>query len=251
MIYRWDLTSHVENVHHGKKIKCEWCARCFSKRSNLFNHHRRGKGCPQQPGQGAGNQVEVTRWKKNRSKEIKSAEVKNENGLETVESDEEPMETDDRNQSDMNEPNLAEAVSERAAESPVEVRDPPVRRIKPDLEWLKYQRQIGRRSEECNLVMLAETAMRQSSDRESPHYITPQPLNLSTRPEASSQSAEHAQLHQLGAELTSSSSVMVIPTNGDSGHVKQTSGGPRHVSQLPSVVIQLTQRSSVISPPNA
>ena len=83
------------------------------------------------------------------------------------------METDDRNQSDMNEPNLAEAVSERAAESPVEVRDPPVRRIKPDLEWLKYQREIGRRSEECNLVMLAETAMRQPSDRESHHYISP------------------------------------------------------------------------------
>ena len=77
------------------------------------------------------------------------------------------METDDRNQSDMNEPNLAEAVSERAAESP------PVSSIQPDLEWLKYQREIGRRSEECNLVMLAETAMRQSSDRESPHYITP------------------------------------------------------------------------------
>jgi hypothetical protein len=44
--FRWDLTSHVKTAHRGEKVACPHCGSCFSKKSNLHNHLKRGKGCP-------------------------------------------------------------------------------------------------------------------------------------------------------------------------------------------------------------
>ena len=46
MISRWDLTSHTKVAHNGEKVMCPNCGSCFSKKSNLYNHLHRGKGCP-------------------------------------------------------------------------------------------------------------------------------------------------------------------------------------------------------------
>ena len=43
---RWDLSSHERVVHRGEKVMCDNCGSCFSKKSNLYNHLNRGKGCP-------------------------------------------------------------------------------------------------------------------------------------------------------------------------------------------------------------
>lgn len=44
--HRWDLTSHTKVAHNGEKVMCPNCGSCFSKKSNLYNHLHRGKGCP-------------------------------------------------------------------------------------------------------------------------------------------------------------------------------------------------------------
>ena len=44
--HRWDLASHISVVHKGKRVVCPHCGSCFSKKSNLYNHLHRYKGCP-------------------------------------------------------------------------------------------------------------------------------------------------------------------------------------------------------------
>ena len=44
--HRWDLASHISVVHEGKRVACPHCCSCFSKKSNLYNHLHRYKGCP-------------------------------------------------------------------------------------------------------------------------------------------------------------------------------------------------------------
>ena len=44
----WDMESHIR-AHNGEEIKCEYCGKRYSKKSNLFNHRNRGNGCPNQP----------------------------------------------------------------------------------------------------------------------------------------------------------------------------------------------------------
>ena len=44
--HRCDLASHISVVHEGKRVACPHCGSCFSKKSNLYNHLHRYKGCP-------------------------------------------------------------------------------------------------------------------------------------------------------------------------------------------------------------
>ena len=139
---------------------CPNCGSCFSKKSNLYNHLHRGKGCPKR-GEGPDSPVQIKR-ETERSRirrrdaeaeeKIRFAEVKQETG---GESDEElsDLVIDDRNQSDIIDPNDVKTETEddleddeseeHVEESYVEVRESPVTNLLQNrFEFLKSQRDL-------------------------------------------------------------------------------------------------------------
>ena len=94
-------------AHNGEKVMCPNCGSCFSKKSNLYNHLHRGKGCPKRGDGDSPGHAPVTATPKReaeqrqrfRREKIKYAEVKDELG----ESEDElsDLVIDDRNQSEV------------------------------------------------------------------------------------------------------------------------------------------------------
>jgi len=72
--HRWDLSSHERVVHKGEKVMCDNCGNCFSKKSNLYNHLNRGKGCPRRQDTVVVEQGQVFLEKKNLGEEKTSSE---------------------------------------------------------------------------------------------------------------------------------------------------------------------------------
>ena len=159
IIYRWDLTSHTKVAHNGEKVMCPNCGSCFSKKSNLYNHLHRGKGCPKR-GDGPDSPVHIkretersrVRRREAETEKIRFAEVKHETG---GESDEElsDLVIDDRNQSDIIDPNDVKTETEddleddeseeHVEESYVEVRESQVTNLLQNrFEFLKSQRDL-------------------------------------------------------------------------------------------------------------
>ena len=208
IICSWDLERHIR-AHNGEEIRCDYCGKCYSKKSNLFNHLNRGKGCPRLPDSIILNK-ETERNKVWREEKIKYAVVKQETG---EESDKEPSDLviDDCDQSDIMDTNEVKTETEEDQDkypeehmevSRVEVQESRGQNFQsPGLDFLQAQRDFLRHSLESEsnstpsppqgsslLMLLADVAMNQRkySDRSregSPveaQRITPPPLNLTT-----------------------------------------------------------------------
>ena len=137
---------------------CPNCGSCFSKKSNLYNHLHRGKGCPKRDDKDSPvvpvvvPKKESNNVKIKREKELKYAEVKDE----FDESDEElsDLVIDDRNQSEIieNTDTVTETeddleddeVEERVEESYVEVQEPIHSLRQNRLEFLQANRDLLR-----------------------------------------------------------------------------------------------------------
>ena len=179
--------SHIAVDHEGKKIMCPHnCGSSFSKRSNLHNHLHRGKGCPLT----RNSPVKVRDFFRNQLPSNcnmsmfcplhELASSSHRNSLVQVreerrgsESDGEPLDLVkyDRSISDITEDDTESKESDaEAGESPVI----PVQQ-QNRLEWLRGQREMGRRGgeetqqQENPLFMLADAAEQRSVGR--PSYI--------------------------------------------------------------------------------
>ena len=162
IISRWDLTSHTKVAHNGEKVMCPNCGSCFSKKSNLYNHLHRGKGCPKRgdgdsPGHAPSHapvtpKREAEQRQRFRREKIKYAEVKDEQFGES-EDELSDLVIDDRNQSEIitdpeTRPETDEELGEEeeeveeVEESYIEVREP---RVQNRLEFLKANRDLLQR----------------------------------------------------------------------------------------------------------
>ena len=149
---RWDLTSHTKVAHNGEKVMCPNCGSCFSKKSNLYNHLHRGKGCPKRDEKDASPVVrrESVRSAAVKKEKIKFAEVKDEAVGESDEEELSDLVIDDRTTAEMategeeeeeEEIDDEEGVEEHIEESYVEVEEP--RTVKLNrFEFLKANREI-------------------------------------------------------------------------------------------------------------
>ena len=146
---RWDLTSHTKVAHNGEKVMCPNCGSCFSKKSNLYNHLHRGKGCPrrEEKEEGAVVRRESVRAANGRKEKIKFAEVKDEALEETDDEELSDLVIDDRTTAEMvtegEEEEEEEEIDdeEHIEESYVEVEEP--RTVKLNrFEFLKANREI-------------------------------------------------------------------------------------------------------------
>ena len=158
---------------------CPNCGSCFSKKSNLYNHLHRGKGCPKRSDKDSPVSV-IPKKDRVRREKIKYAVVKDEA---SNESDEElsDLVIDDRNQSIDNAERVTETeddlddeeVEEHVEESYVEVHEPAnsLRQNSNRLEFLRANR---------NLLQPRST-WQESSDSKS----TPSPPPVAARAPAS------------------------------------------------------------------
>ena len=149
---RWDLTSHTKVAHNGEKVMCPNCGSCFSKKSNLYNHLHRGKGCPKRDEKGDSPVVrrESVRAPAGKKEKIKFAEVKDEGESEDEELSD--LVIDDRTTAEVateeeeegeeeEEIDDEEGVGEHVEESYVEVEEPRTVRLNR-FEFLKANREI-------------------------------------------------------------------------------------------------------------
>ena len=133
---RWDLTSHTKVAHNGEKVMCPNCGSCFSKKSNLYNHLHRGKGCPKRDDASPVVRRESVRSAAVKKEKIKFAELKDEAVGESDEEELSDLVIDDRTTAEMateeegeeeedeEEIDDEEGVEEHIEESYVEVEEP-------------------------------------------------------------------------------------------------------------------------------
>ena len=263
IFYSWDLKRHIK-AHNGEQIICEYCGNSYSKKSNLFNHLHRGKGCPKRgesPDSPTQNKKETERNKvKRREEKIKIVQVKQETD---EESDTEPrnLVIDNRDQSIM----VTHGVKTETMEDPdgepqvqmedsnAGMRDPPVNSLQSSqdrFDFLKSQRDLLSHSTpsppprpsapmDLNLLLLADAAV---------EIKNAAPLNLTTTARtsiimASPPLTTHRDIRPVsrvtsGQPLKPAAGqpynpaqppIMVIQSNGEL--VPQTNGGPGHVVQ--------------------
>ena len=146
---RWDLTSHTKVAHNGEKVMCPNCGSCFSKKSNLYNHLHRGKGCPRrdEKEEGAVVRRESVRAASGRKEKIKFAEVKDEAIGESDDEELSDLVIDDRTTAEVTEEEEEEeiddeeGVEEHVEESYVQVEEPRTLKLNR-FEFLKANREI-------------------------------------------------------------------------------------------------------------